>query len=74
MKDDPRFKNWLKEKWSCSKCNKEFFSFQKTGKGDEIKFVFYWQNKQEPEPNSFDALFDTGIEKVCQDCRKSENK
>jgi hypothetical protein len=75
IKTNRGFKIWLKENYSCSKCNEEFFSFQKTDEKDEIKFIFYWQNKtQDPEPDSLDVFLNTRIEKVCQNCGKSGDK
>lgn len=67
MKDDPRFKNWLKKKYSCSKCNSIIFSFiGKDIHGQEHIQVFYY-HRSEIKPWTG---FSFGGERICFDCYK----
>ena len=64
MKDDPRFKEWLKLKYSCWKCNKKLFDFIVN---DNI-FLFYYSSVEVSNCISFSG------EKICASCcAKEEN-
>ena len=62
MKDEQKFKNWLKENYSCAKCNKEFFSFVAR---ESIQIFYYCRPEVKPEDSfSFDG------KRICFDCYK----